>query len=101
MAHLLDDWTANGPAVLAKVRAEDPSTYLRVAFSTIPKDVQIAIENRGPMDREEMRKVRRLVELIDACGASGIDPETVFAWIEDDLRARFATPIAQRDNLTQ
>ena len=44
MAHLLDDWTANGPAVLAKVRAEDPSTYLRVAFSTIPKDVQIAIE---------------------------------------------------------
>jgi hypothetical protein len=93
MAHLLDDWTANGPAVLAKVRKEDPSTYLRVAFSTIPKDVQIAIENRGPMDGEEMRKVRRLVEIIDACGATGVEPETVFAWIEEDLRARLAKSI--------
>jgi hypothetical protein len=93
MAHLLDDWTKHGPAVLAKVRSEDPSTYLRVAFSTIPKDVQIAIENRGPLDSEEMRKVRRLVEIIDACGASGVDPEAVFAWIEDDLRARLAKSI--------
>jgi len=93
MANLLDDWTTHGPAVLAKVRAEDPSTYLRVAFSTIPKDVQIAIENRGPMDREEMRKVRRLVEIIDACGASGVEPEAIFAWIEEDLRARLATTV--------
>lgn len=93
MANLLDDWTTHGAGVLAKVRAEDPSTYLRVAFSTIPKDVQIAIENRGPMDSDEMRKVRRLVELIDACGASGIDPEAVFGWIEDDLRARLAKSV--------
>jgi len=98
MANLLDDWTSHGPGVLAKVRAEDPSTYLRVAFSTIPKDVQIAIENRGPMDSDEMRKVRRLVELIDACGASGIDPERVFAWIEDDLRARLARTVETTGN---
>jgi hypothetical protein len=55
--------------------------------------VQIAIENRGPMDGEEMRKVRRLVEIIDACGATGVEPETVFAWIEEDLRARLAKSI--------
>ena len=53
----------------------------------------VSIENRGPLDREEMQKVRRLVEIIDACGASGIEPETVFGWIEEDLRARFATTV--------
>jgi hypothetical protein len=93
VANLLEDWTTHGPGVLAKVRTADPSTYLRVAFSIIPKDVQIALETRGPMDSDEMRKVRRLVEIIDACGASGIDPENVFAWIEEDLRARLARPV--------
>jgi len=92
-ADALADWTANGPSTLERVRATDPSTYLRVLFSIIPKDIAVSIENRGPMEREEMRKVRRLVEIIDACGASGIDPETVFGWIEDDLRARFAKPV--------
>jgi ATP-dependent DNA ligase len=33
----------------------------------------------GPMDREEMQKVQCLVEIIDACGAGGTEPETVFA----------------------
>lgn len=98
MANLLDDWTKHGPGVLAQVRATDPSTYLRVAFSTIPKDVQIAIENRGPMDSDEMRRVRRLVEMIDACGASGIDPEMVFAWLEEDLRARLARTVETAGN---
>src|SRR5262245_51509442 len=94
VANLLEDWTKHGPGVLAKVRADDPSTYLRVAFSIIPKDVQIALETRGPMDSDEMRKVRRVVELIDACGAGGLDPENVFAWIEEDLRARMAKTIS-------
>jgi ATP-dependent DNA ligase len=47
----------------------------------------------GPMDREETQKVWRLVEIIDACGASGTEPETVFGWIEEDLRARLATTV--------
>lgn len=95
MAHLLDDWTANGPGVLARVRQDDPSTYLRVAFNTIPKDVQIAIEQRnGPLDTSEMRLMRRLVDMIDAVGASGAaEPETVLQWIEEDLRARLALPV--------
>src|SRR5690349_2982119 len=28
-------------------------------------------------------------EIIDACGAGGVDPETGCAWIEDDLRVRW------------
>ena len=97
-ADALADWTANGAATLERVRATDPSTYLRVLFSIIPKDIAVSIENRGPMEREEMQKVRRLVEIIAACGAGGLNPETVFGWIEEDLRARLATPIASDTN---
>jgi Family of unknown function (DUF5681) len=50
-ADALADWMANGPDVLAKVRNADPSTYLRVLFTIIPKDVTVSIEQRsGPMD---------------------------------------------------
>jgi hypothetical protein len=41
MSHLLEDWLSHGPGVLAQVRQDDPSTYLRVAFSVIPKDSPI------------------------------------------------------------
>jgi hypothetical protein len=75
------------------VRATEPATYLRVLFSIIPKDVAISIEQRsGPLDSNEMRAMRRLVEIIDTCAATN-DPETVFAWIEEDLRARVAKQI--------
>jgi hypothetical protein len=71
---------------------------LRVAFNTIPKDVQIAIEQRmGPMDSNEMRMLRRLVDVIDAAGAANIaDSETVLGWIEEDLRARMAVPVVDQ-----
>ncbi|MGY3550770.1 hypothetical protein ACVWZ4_006132 [Bradyrhizobium sp. USDA 4472] len=92
-ADALADWTSNGANVLERVRATDPSTYLRVLFSIIPKDIAVSIENRsGPMDAAEMQAMRRLVALIQAT-ASAIDPETVFAWLEEDLRARVAKQI--------
>jgi len=73
MTNLLDDWTKHGPAVLAEVRAKDPSTYLRVALNTSPKDVAISIESRGPLDSEEGRYPRRLVDIIRAVAGDG-DP---------------------------
>ncbi|MCP2219927.1 hypothetical protein [Bradyrhizobium elkanii] len=67
---------------------------MRVLFSIIPKDIAVSIEQRsGPLDSEEMRTMRRLVEVIRAAGATGLDPEMVFAWIEEDLRARLAQPL--------
>ncbi|MCK1595488.1 DUF5681 domain-containing protein [Bradyrhizobium sp. 164] len=92
-ADALADWTANGKDTLERVRATDPSTYLRVLFSIIPKDIAVSIENRtGPMDSAEMQMMRRLVGLIQAT-ANAVDPEIVFGWIEDDLRARVAKQI--------
>lgn len=92
-ADALADWTSNGAATLERVRATDPSTYLRVLFSIIPKDIAVSIENRtGPMDGAEMQMMRRLVAMIQAT-ADAVDPETVFGWIEEDLRARVARQI--------
>jgi hypothetical protein len=94
-ADALKDWTTNGAATLERVRVTDPSTYLRVLFSIIPKDIAVSIENRtGPMDSAEMQMMRRLVAMIQAT-ASAVDPETVFAWIEEDLRARVAKQISE------
>ncbi|BAR57295.1 hypothetical protein NK6_4126 [Bradyrhizobium diazoefficiens] len=68
-------------------------------FSIIPKDVAISIENRtGPMDSAEMQMMRRLVGLIQATAAA-IDPETVFGWIEEDLRARVAKDLPEVERL--
>jgi hypothetical protein len=61
---------------------------LRVAFNTIPKDVQIAIEQRtGPLDSNEIRLLRHLVDMVDAAGAANAaDSDTVLGWLEGDLR---------------
>jgi Family of unknown function (DUF5681) len=92
-ADALADWTANGAATLARVRATDPSTYLRVLFSIIPKDIAVSIEQRtGPMDSEEGRYLRRLVDIVRTVAGDG-DPMIVLDGIEQDLRARYATPI--------
>lgn len=94
-ADALKDWTANGAATLERVRATDPSTYLRVLFSIIPKDIAVSIENRtGPMDSVEMQMMRRLVAMIRAA-ADAVDTETVFAWLEEDLRARVAKRVGE------
>ncbi|WP_407146346.1 hypothetical protein [Bradyrhizobium sp. ORS 86] len=88
------DWTTHGKDTLARVRQDDPSTYLRVLFSIIPKDIAVSIDQRtGPLDSQEMRSMRRLADLIQAAGATGLESETVFAWIEEDLRARLAKTI--------
>jgi hypothetical protein len=83
MRNLLDDWQQHGPDVLARVREEDPAAYFKVAFSVIPKDVQVAIEQRStaPFDGQERARVRKLLDMIDVsageigsgwCLASGI-----------------------------
>ena len=94
-ADALADWTAHGGEVLTRVRATDPSTYLRVLFSIIPRQMQVDIEQRnGPMDSHEMRLMRRLVDMISACGAAAaVDVDTVFGWLEQELRARMATVV--------
>ena len=55
----LTHWRIGRPTArdtLERVRKDDPSNYLRVLFSIIPKDIAVSIEKRtGPMDTAEMQ----------------------------------------------
>jgi hypothetical protein len=93
-ADALADWTAHGESVLARVRATEPATYLRVLFSIIPKDVAISIEQRtGPLQSDEMRMLRRLVDMIETCAPTDAEKDVVFACLEEALRSQFAKQI--------
>jgi hypothetical protein len=86
---------SNGKSVLETVRKEGSSTYLRVLFSLVPKDVALSIQHKdGLYDPED--RVRCLIDVIEASGAAmGVSLEResleqVFSCIEDDLCARSA-----------
>jgi hypothetical protein len=86
-------WESEGDAIVDRVARDNPEKVLEVMARVLPKEVAISVEQRGPMDSETVRKLRRVIDLMDACGAGGIAEETVLAWIEEDLRARLATEI--------
>jgi Family of unknown function (DUF5681) len=91
---LANDWAAGGADVVARVRATDPSTYLRVVASILPKDVLVNVQQSVPgnLQPEAWASLRRVLDLIESCGASG-EPQEVFEMIEEDLRARLAKPV--------
>ena len=88
------DWKEHGPAVLEQVRKNDPSTYIRVAAILVPKEMRVEVEQKAPggLDADAYAALRRLLDVIESCGAVG-DPQEVFAMIEEDLRARMAVPV--------
>src|SRR5215475_3484332 len=64
VSDFLADWHEHGTDVLARVRQTEPSTYLRVAAVLVPKEMNVAVEQRtGPMQNDEIRQLRRLIEL--------------------------------------
>ncbi len=58
---MYDDWRNYGTDVLAAVRADDPSTYLRIMASLVPKTLQIEDSNDGKSTNE--LRTELLVEL--------------------------------------
>ena len=57
---IYEDWTKHGAAVLAKVRSNSPSSYLRVVASLIPKDVIV----QGTLSEFDNLTNVQLVELL-------------------------------------
>src|SRR5262245_66159924 len=43
IADLRSDWEQHGPAVIEAVRTKDPSTYLRVIASLLPREAQLDV----------------------------------------------------------
>ena len=101
VADFMADWQEHGPAVLAQVRMNDPSTYIRVAAVLVPKEMRLEVEQKTPggLEPDAYAALRRLLDVIESCGAVG-DPQAVFAMIEEDLRARMAVPIEGKNGQT-
>lgn len=47
----LNDWEQHGSETIGRVREEDPSTYVRVGVSIIPKDFNINSQNEANLDK--------------------------------------------------
>ena len=59
-APLADDFDAHGKSVVERVRTEDPSTYLRVFASMVPKELEIT----RPLDGVSDEELAALIELV-------------------------------------
>ncbi len=62
LASLCEDFEVHGEAVLETVRINDPSTYLRVTASLLPKQTEIGITNnlQNLTDDQLMNKIKTL-----------------------------------------
>ena len=97
LATLANDWAAGGAETVARVRATDPSTYLRVVASILPKDVLVNVQQQTPasLAPEEWAVMVDLVRLIKASAPTGAQalPSDLAPALEDAVRAHFAKPV--------
>lgn len=97
LQNMLESWGERGPDVLNRLAVSEPGTYAKLAFSIIPKDVAISVEQRLPhsLDAEDWALMLRVLDIIKACVPEGTEeqPAEIFGTIEQALRARFAKPI--------
>jgi hypothetical protein len=88
-------WEEHGKAVLERLAKDDPAKLAQIAYGLLPRDVFVKVEDQrtpGGLDADSYAALRKLLDVIESCGAIG-EPQEVFAMIEEDLRARFAKPI--------
>jgi hypothetical protein len=80
--------------VIDRVARDNPEKILEVMARVLPKELAVTVEQRTPgnLEPEAWAALRRVLDIIEACKVPG-EPRDVFAMIEEDLRARIATPV--------
>ena len=81
--------------MLQRLAKNDPAKLAQIACGLLPSDVFVRVEDQrtpGGLDPDAYVALRRLLDLIESCGAIG-EPQRVFEMIEEDLRARSAVPV--------
>jgi Family of unknown function (DUF5681) len=91
---LTASWAQHGPDILRKVAINDPSRFLGVCASVLPKDVALSIEqnNPGNLDPEDWAIVMELLQAVKQV-IPNIDsrkPGEVLAFTLDAIRAHSA-----------
>jgi hypothetical protein len=99
VSDFLADWHEHGTDVLARVRATEPAVYLRVAAVLVPKELNVAVEQKTPgnISVEDWKLIIDLVKLIKASSPPGAEavPSELIPVIEDSIRAHFAKPVSE------
>jgi hypothetical protein len=63
------DWREHGAAVIRRVRADEPSVYLRVVASVLPKELNIKDETLAGMSDEDVFEALEAVRSAAGSGA--------------------------------
>jgi Family of unknown function (DUF5681) len=94
LADLASVWETHGESVLERLALTDPGKLATIAYGLLPRDLFISVQQQAPggLDAESWASLRRVLDLIESCGASG-EPQEVFEMIEEDLRARLAKSV--------
>jgi hypothetical protein len=94
LSDLAEVWEEHGKDAPIKLAVSDPGKLVTVAYGLLPRDIFVRVtDQRGPMDREEMVRLRELVDLIDRAGGGNVDSAVVLDRMESDSRARLAKPV--------
>ena len=76
---LCADWKENGPQVIVAVRKDDPSTYLRVISSILPKELTVSNTPLDDISDDELlellAKLRSIIAEDDQKAAANGNPE--------------------------
>jgi hypothetical protein len=67
-------WEANGAAALAHVAANDPSTFVRVAASLMPKETEITLRNVTAKELPDDELAAIAVGSSEGADSAAVDP---------------------------
>jgi hypothetical protein len=101
-------WTAEGDAIVDRVAMNNPEKILEVMARVLPKELAVTVQQTvdprlkalQSMDAEALAALGGLIDAIKSAKADGCEPGTVFAWVEEDLRARMAVPVIDQAGTT-
>jgi hypothetical protein len=71
---LSEIWEQHGPTVLAKMASRDPTRLAQLAYSTLPKDVLISIEQKtipGGLEPDDWAVLMRVLDTIKSAIPAG------------------------------
>lgn len=68
---LLADWSTNGKAAIATVRADKPDAYLKVVASILPRELNVKVSDLDELTDDQLQ--RQLASIVTQLAATGLD----------------------------
>jgi hypothetical protein len=92
LADLAGVWEEHGASVLQRLAVTEPARLAQIAYGLLPRDVFLHVQQTEAPHANELARLRDILDVIGQVCPDG-DPQEILDGIEQDLRARYATPI--------